>query len=123
MRYSIEGKILADIVDAINAKTGGTAALAPGDMADEIDSISGGGVTVEPLSVTQNGTYTAPSGKAYSPVTVEYQHPSSLTKRYKESLYTLEKNFIPQLPDEFRSMYNKIISPTFNEVLAYFFSD
>lgn len=32
----------------------------------------GGGsdVTVEALTVTQNGTYTAPSGKAYSPVTV-----------------------------------------------------
>ena len=27
-------------------------------------------ITVEPLSVTTNGTYTAPSGKAYSPVTV-----------------------------------------------------
>ena len=27
-------------------------------------------VTVESLSVTQNGTYTAPTGKAYSPVTV-----------------------------------------------------
>ena len=31
---------------------------------------SGGGVTVEALSVTQNGTYTAPTGKADSPVTV-----------------------------------------------------
>ena len=30
----------------------------------------GGSVTVEPLSVTQNGTYTASSGTAYSPVTV-----------------------------------------------------
>ena len=30
----------------------------------------GGGVTVEALSVTQNGTYTAPTGTAYSPVTV-----------------------------------------------------
>lgn len=30
----------------------------------------GGGVTVEPLSVTANGEYTAPSGKAYSPVSV-----------------------------------------------------
>lgn len=30
----------------------------------------GGGVTVEALSVTHNGTYTAPTGKAYSPVTV-----------------------------------------------------
>ena len=33
-------------------------------------SSGGGGVTVEPLSVTANGTYTAPAGKAYSPVTV-----------------------------------------------------
>ena len=27
-------------------------------------------VTVESLSITENGTYTAPSGKAYSPITV-----------------------------------------------------
>lgn len=38
------------------------------DMPAAIGSI--GGATVEALSVTQNGTYTAPSGKAYSPVTV-----------------------------------------------------
>lgn len=31
---------------------------------------NGGGVEVEALSVTQNDTYTAPEGKAYSPVTV-----------------------------------------------------
>ena len=30
----------------------------------------GGSVTVEALNVTENGTYTAPEGKAYSPVTV-----------------------------------------------------
>ena len=30
----------------------------------------GSGVTVEPLSVTSNGTYSAPTGTAYSPVTV-----------------------------------------------------
>jgi len=36
------------------------------------DSGGGGGssITVEPLTVTQNGTQTAPSGKAYSPVVV-----------------------------------------------------
>lgn len=33
----------------------------------------GGGIDVEALSVTQNGTYTAPSGKAYSPVTVNVE--------------------------------------------------
>lgn len=31
---------------------------------------SGGDITVESLSVTENGEHTAPSGKAYSPVTV-----------------------------------------------------
>ena len=42
-RYSIDGAILEDIADAINAKTGETAAMAPGEMADAISSISGGG--------------------------------------------------------------------------------
>lgn len=32
-------------------------------------------VTVEPLTATENGTYTAPKGKAYSPVTVNVQPP------------------------------------------------
>lgn len=42
-----------------------------------IDSGGGGGsVTVEPLSVTENGTYTAQSGKAYSPVTVAVPIPT-----------------------------------------------
>lgn len=41
--------------DASGVKTEGTAS---------------GGVDVEALSVTANGTYTAPTGKAYSPVTV-----------------------------------------------------
>ena len=34
------------------------------------DQGGGSSVTVEALNVTQNGTYTAPTGKAYSPVTV-----------------------------------------------------
>lgn len=43
---------------------------------------SGGGggspVTVESLTVTANGTTTAPSGKAYSPVTVNVPSPNSI---------------------------------------------
>ena len=35
----------------------------------------GSDITVESLSVTENGTYTAPQGKAYSPVTVEVEPP------------------------------------------------
>lgn len=36
----------------------------------------GSSITVEPLTVTANGTQTAPSGKAYSPVTVNVPQPS-----------------------------------------------
>ena len=36
-----------------------------------------GDITTESLSVTQNGTYTAPQGKAYTPVTVSVQPPAN----------------------------------------------
>ena len=36
-------------------------------------------VTVEPLSVVENGTYTAPEGNAYSPVTVNAPTPEPIT--------------------------------------------
>ena len=39
----------------------------------------GGGVEVEALSVTQNDTYTAPEGKAYSPVTVNVSSVEKIT--------------------------------------------
>ena len=39
----------------------------------------GSGVTVEPLSVTSNGLYTAPMGKAYTPVDVNVPVPPSVT--------------------------------------------
>lgn len=37
----------------------------------------GGGVTINPLTVTENGVYEAESGSAYSPVTVNVQNPST----------------------------------------------
>lgn len=39
----------------------------------EITTVGSGSITVNPLSITQNGTYTAPTGTAYSPVTVNVQ--------------------------------------------------
>ena len=45
-----------------------------------LQKIQGGGgssVTIQPLSVTENGTTTAPSGTAYSPVTVNVPNPNS----------------------------------------------
>lgn len=64
---------LKQIADAIREKAGTTDALAfPRAMADAIAAIQGGGATIEPLTITENGTYTAPDGiDGYSPVTVE----------------------------------------------------
>ncbi len=44
----------------------------------------GGSVTVESLNVTQNGTYTAPTGKAYSPVTVNVSGGGTLEAEEKD---------------------------------------
>ena len=64
---------LKQIADAIREKAGTTDALAfPQAMADAIAAIQGGGSTIEPLTVSENGTYTAPDGvDGYSPVTVD----------------------------------------------------
>lgn len=52
-------------------------------------------IVAEPLAVTENGVYTAPSGKAYSPVTVNV--PSVSAFRYfdgRESVYdSMPKGF------------------------------
>ena len=63
---------LTSVANAIRAKSGGSNSLAfPSEFITEIASIpTGSSVQVDPLSVSQNGTYTAPSGHAYSPVTV-----------------------------------------------------
>ena len=41
--YLIQSETLDDIADAINAKTGGTSAMTPAQMADAIDAIPTGG--------------------------------------------------------------------------------
>ena len=50
-------------------------------LAKKMGGGGGSSVTVEPLSVTQNGTYTAPSGKAYSPVSVNVSGGSSVEEK------------------------------------------
>lgn len=50
----------------------------------EISQQGGGNVDVEALAVDANGTYTAPSGKAYSPVTVDVA-PDLMTKSVTEN--------------------------------------
>jgi hypothetical protein len=70
-RATIDQDYLYDIADAIREKKGVTTRFIPAEMKPAILSIpTGSDVDVEPLNVTQDGTYTAPTGKAYSPVTV-----------------------------------------------------
>lgn len=64
---------LGDIADAIRSKLGVQTTYKPSEMANAIGNISGGGSipVINSLSVTENGTYTAPSGvDGYSPITV-----------------------------------------------------
>ena len=76
---ALNGYILG-AYDEINTK-GGTvpANKNMANLATAIGSIStGGSTTITPLSVTENGTYTAPTGTAYSPVTVNVSGSESI---------------------------------------------
>jgi len=70
--YVVSDTNLEAIANAIRAKGRTSASLAfPSGFVDAIGDIqTGSSVTISPLSITANGTYTAPSGEAYSPVTV-----------------------------------------------------
>lgn len=60
-----------DDIAAITSGSGGfTITEEPDSHGGTIKHITGTSTTVQPLEVTQNGTYTATSGYAYSPVTV-----------------------------------------------------
>ena len=51
----------------------------------------GSGITVEPITITQNGTTTAPSGKAYSPITVNVPKETVLSVPVLPDGFTIEK--------------------------------
>lgn len=82
---------LGDIADAIRSKLNVQTTYKPSQMANAIESISGGGGStpvINSLSVTENGTYTAPTGvDGYSPITVNVpsSSPSLGTKSITEN--------------------------------------
>lgn len=51
-----------------------------------IDGGGGSEITVNPLSVTSNGTYTAPTGTAYSPVTVNVSSGGGTVIQYNPTI-------------------------------------
>lgn len=70
---------IQSLLTAANTKTGESDTTLTDAVQTLIDGYGQGGgtsITVEPLTVTRNGTQTAPSGKAYSPVTVNVPQPS-----------------------------------------------
>lgn len=75
-------KGFGDAVDAIpsGSGAGGNYNIISIDNGDGTQDIqitdAAGSITVVPLSVTSNDTYTAPSGQAYSPVTVNVPAPT-----------------------------------------------
>ena len=65
---------LGSVAVVLVGESGGLEIYIANSNHEWIPLVSGGGggnVTVEELNITENGTYTAPSGKAYSPVNVE----------------------------------------------------
>lgn len=91
---------LYDIADSIRAKLGTQREFTPGQMSDAIDQISGGGITVESLSVTENGTYTAPLGKAYSPVVVSVSGGGGILYSNVASSYVFDLAFISSAEED-----------------------
>ena len=77
----------------------------------------GASVTVEALSVTQNGTTTAPSGKAYSPVTVDVFQLESKAMGLNNlfAVSTLNSGFKPDVPENI-----VIVAPYCNDITGMF---
>ena len=69
--YSISSDTLTGLADAVRELTGESGTLSPADMINGIEGHVCPSPTIQSLSVTQNGEYTAPSGvDGYSPVSV-----------------------------------------------------
>ena len=69
--YSISSDTLTGLADAVRQPNGTSAPPSPDDMIDGIEGHVCPSPIINPLSVTENGEYAAPSGvDGYSPVTV-----------------------------------------------------
>lgn len=100
---------LASVADAIRTKGGTSSSLVyPTGFVSAINAIpTGSSITVESLSVTQNGSYTAPSGKAYSPITVNVPGSSGMAYAMFEASGPNEFTFVAGYPLTFSDiMYN-----------------
>ena len=96
-KVSITRSLLDDLAVSISTKSGEPVPMTLTEMKDAVDGIQGGGTTIDALSVTSNGTYTAQSGHAYSPVTVNVPTPTP-------SLQTKTKTYTPTASQQTESV-------------------
>lgn len=105
---------IEDVLEAINGiltqtNNGKVLAISNGKFEARSVQWGGGEPTIEPLSVTANGTYTAPSGvDGYSPVTVNVSGGGSLPSGYKRLDFVSSRN--GQRPSNFPYINTGILS-------------
>lgn len=87
-RYITNSDDLGDIADAIRQRGATNALLVyPNGFVSAINAIPQ--TTITTLNVTENGTYTAPSGMAYSPVTVSVPQITEIPGTFmQDGIYT-----------------------------------
>lgn len=99
---------LDGLATTIAAKSGATLPLTIAQMDAAVEGISS--VDVEALSVTSNGTYTAPTGTAYSPVTVAVPTPTPSLQPKSATPTTSQQTVAPD------SGYDGLSSVTVNPI-------
>ncbi len=99
-------------------------------LTEYVNRGGGGDITVEPLSVTENDTYIAPTGKAYSPVTVNVSggggssdfsiaHVTFINTAQNGRYYTVRCHHIIGEYMEFRAEDITTIAPRTLDVVLY----
>lgn len=74
MSLIYKDKIIADCADGYRTASGTSEKVKIGELADKISNLSWSNPVITPIEITENGTYTAPSGvDGYSPITVDVQ--------------------------------------------------
>lgn len=101
--YVVSGETLSQFAEALRVLDGTSQPLEWfNGFAGALWSIAGKMADVQPLNVTQNGTYTAPTGTAYSPVTVNVSGGGGtdyLAARLSNTLTTYSSNDVTRVPD------------------------
>lgn len=103
---------------------GGTWYNVTDELPIEIEEPTGeSGIIVEEKTFSSNGTYVAPEGHAYSPVTVQIKHPEDLIegikRTIKEDIPKFKSEYLKPMSDEVVKKFDDLITNQFIRVLFY----